>query len=222
VWAREPRSGRARPALTPDDLVRAALEIADAEGFEAVSMRNVARSLGVGAMTLYSYVASKDELLDLVFDELMGELLLPEPMPDDWREALGTIARRTRDVWLRHPWIASSIAERSGFGPNALRHVEQSLAAIDGLGVAGADALAVLAAVDDYALGHTMRRVLQVAGRREEDRAAMEAYWADVIASGEFPQLAKIAEGAWELDHDERFERGLAWLLDGIAARYER
>ena len=225
MWARDPRVGRARgrPApLTRDDLVRAALAIADAEGFEAVSMRNVARSLGVGAMTLYSYVASKDDLLDLVFDELMGELVLPEPLPDDWREALSAIARRTRDVWLRHPWIAASIAERSGFGPNALRHVEQSLAAIDGLGLDGADALAVLSAVDDYALGHTMRRVLQVADRREEDRAVMEAYWADMLASGEFPRLAAMAEHSWELDHDERFERGLRWVLDGIAARYER
>jgi AcrR family transcriptional regulator len=202
--------------------MRAALAIADAEGFEAVSMRNVARSLGVGAMTLYSYVASKDDLLDLVFDELMGELLLPEPLPEDWREALSAIARRTRDVWLRHPWIASSIGERAGFGPNAMRHVEQSLAAVEGLGVDGADAMAILGAVDDYALGHTMRRVLQQADRSEEQRAVMEAYWADMLASGEFPRLARIAEGPWELDHDERFERGLQWVLDGIAARYER
>jgi AcrR family transcriptional regulator len=226
VWAREPRPVRGRGRSTPltrDDLVGAALAIADADGFEAVSMRNVARRLGVGTMTLYSYVASKDDLLDLVFDELMGELLVPEPLPDDWREAISAIARRTRDVWLRHPWIASSIGERSGFGPNAMRHVEQSLAAVELLGIEGADAFAALGAVDDYALGHAMRRVAEETGRgREADRAVMEAYWADMLASGEFPRIARIAEGAWELDHDERFERGLRWVLDGIAARYER
>ena len=67
-----------------------------------------------------------------MFDEIMGELLIPEPLPDGWREALGAIARRTREVWLRHPWMASSVGQRSSFGPNSMRHVEQSIAAIDG------------------------------------------------------------------------------------------
>src|SRR5215217_7745920 len=94
IWAREDRNaarrgrGRAAQGLTRDDVIRAALEVADAGGFEAVSMRNVAQRLGVGTMTLYSYVTSKEDVLDLMFDEVMRELLVPEPQPDDWREAL--------------------------------------------------------------------------------------------------------------------------------------
>lgn len=231
VWARDPRErrGRARIAepLSRDEVVRAALELADRDGFEAVSMRNVARHLGVGAMTLYSYVESKDDLLDLMFDEIMGELLLPEPLPEDWRTAISAIARRTRDVWLRHHWMASTIVRRSSFGPNSMRHVEQSLAALDGLQLEGHEAFGVLSAVDDFALGHTMRQVLEEAGMHqgrgaEEWRRTMERYWEDLLATGEYPRFAAIAGTDWNFEHDERFERGLAWMLDGIAARYER
>ena len=231
VWAREPRRqrGRARGTeLTRDDIVRAALDLADTEGFESVSMRNVARRLGAGAMTLYSYVESKDDLLDLMFDEIMGELLVPEPLPDGWRAALSAIARRTREVWLRHSWMASSVGERSSFGPNSMRHVEQSIAAIRDLGVGNDDSFLVLGAVDDYTLGFTMRQVLQRASLGGDEpgavewRAAMERYWEEMIATGDFPNLEAIAGTDWEFAADARFEQGLEWMLDGIAARYER
>jgi AcrR family transcriptional regulator len=208
--------------------VEAALTVADDEGFEAVSMRNVAARLGVGTMTLYSYVSSKDDLLDLMFDEVMRELLLPEPLPADWRAALTAIAQRTREVWLRHPWIASSLGERSAFGPNSMRHVEQSLAAVSGLGLDGPEAFVVLSAVDDYTLGHAMRQVGQQAalGREgidaDEWRRSMEPYWRDMIATGEFPRMAKMADVEWDFLNEERFELGLQWILDGIAARYGR
>src|SRR5215218_1642963 len=144
VWARsqrEPRDrGRRAAPQTREEVVLAALAVADDAGFDAVSMRNVAARLGVGTMTLYSYVSSKDDLLDLMFDEVMRELHLPEPLPADWRQALIELSRRTREVWLRHPWLVSSIGERSAFGPNSMRHVEQSLAAVSGLGLEGPDA----------------------------------------------------------------------------------
>ena len=230
VWAREPRErrGRARATeLSRADIVRAALEVADEQGHEAVSMRNVARRLGAGAMTLYSYVESKDDLLDLMFDEIMGELLIPEPLPDGWREALGAIARRTREVWLRHPWMASA-GQRSSFGPNSMRHVEQSIAAIADLGLGTHESFLVLGAVDDYTLGFTMRQVVQQTALGSDEpsavewRAAMERYWEDMIATGDFPHLQAIAASDWEVATDVRFEQGLAWMLDGIAARHER
>jgi AcrR family transcriptional regulator len=232
IWARPPREqrGRVRAAQprTREEIVQAALAVADDEGFDAVSMRNVAQRLGVGTMTLYSYVSSKDDLLDLMFDEIMGELLVPEPLPTDWREAITAISRRTREAWRRHPWIASSIGERSAFGPNSMRHVEQSLAAVEGLGLEGQEAFIVLGAVDDYVLGHTMRQVGQEAalGREgidaDEWRQAMEPYWRDMLATGEYPRLAKLTDVKWDFLNEQRFELGLGWILDGIAARYER
>jgi AcrR family transcriptional regulator len=231
VWARTerlPRPSRQRRQPSREQIVAAALAVADEEGFDAVSMRNVARRLRVGAMTLYTYVESKDDLLDLMFDEIMRELLLPEPLPDDWRQAISAVARRTRDVWLRHPWLAAGIGQRSALGPNSMRHVEQSLVALSGLGLEGPEAFVVLGAVDDYVLGHVMRHAGMQAGLRREGidqdewRARMEPYWRDMIATGEFPRLARMADAEWDLLNDERFELGLQWVLDGIAARYER
>jgi AcrR family transcriptional regulator len=230
IWARSPREprGRARAAVTREQIVEAALAVADDAGFEAVSMRNVAQRLGVGAMTLYHYVPSKRDLLDLMFDEVMRELLLPEPLPADWREAISAIARRTREAWHRHPWIASSIGERSAFGPTSMRHVEQSLAAVAGLGLEGPDAFVVLGAVDDYVLGHAMRLLGQEAalGREgidaDEWREAMEPYWREMIATGEFPRMSSLVDVEWDFHNEERFELGLGWILDGIAARYGR
>jgi AcrR family transcriptional regulator len=230
IWAREAREprGRARATVTREEIVEAALAVADDAGFDAVSMRNVAERLGVGAMTLYHHVPSKDDLLDLMFDEIMGELLVPEPLPTDWREAITAVSRRTREAWRRHPWIASSIGERSAFGPNSMRHVEQSLAAIEGLGLSGQEAVVVLGAVDDYVLGHTTRQIGQEAalGRdgidADEWREAMEPYWRDMLETGDYPRLAGLVDVEWEFLNEERFELGLGWILDGIAARYGR
>jgi AcrR family transcriptional regulator len=160
-------------------IVGAALALADSDGVVAVTMRGVAERLGLGTMTLYSYVGGKDELIDRMVDAVVGEMLVPEPMPPDWRGALRAIALRTHDVFARHPWIFETA--RRPRGANVRRHVEQSLAAVAPLGADEATAAAILAAVDDYTIGHALR------------------------AHG--PQ--------------SDFERGLGWLLDGIAAELD-
>src|SRR6185436_15098966 len=96
IWER-PEPGARRPRYTREQIARTALAIADAEGFEAVSMRRVASELGAGTMTLYHYVRNKDELIELMDDAMMSELIVPDDeMPSDWREALTAIARRSR------------------------------------------------------------------------------------------------------------------------------
>ena len=95
IWTRPEPAGRAA-RLGRDDIARAALAIADREGFAAVSMRRLAREVGVGTMSLYHYLRTKDDLLELMDDAVMGELLVPaEELPDDWREALTAIAETT-------------------------------------------------------------------------------------------------------------------------------
>src|ERR1700743_1314730 len=86
------------------EIVVAAVRIADAEGVEAVSMRRLADELGVATMTPYTHVESKDELIDLMRDAVAAEMILPEPITDDWREALRAIAHRTKDAFEAHPW----------------------------------------------------------------------------------------------------------------------
>jgi hypothetical protein len=133
LWTRVP-PGERRTLITREELAAAAVRIADTEGFAALSMRRLASEVGVGTMTLYHYVRNKDELLTLVFDAAMGEVTLPndETLPRDWRPALVVIARRTRQVLTRHPWMFD-IADDPPIGPNSVRHVAQTLEALSHL-----------------------------------------------------------------------------------------
>src|ERR1700750_691298 len=108
-----------RPSLgiTRDDIVAAGLAIADPEGLDAVSMRRVAQDLGVGTMTLYSHVADKGELLDLMNDEVRAEVVVPAELPSDGREALSELARRTAESMIRHAWVAADRGRSPRIGP---------------------------------------------------------------------------------------------------------
>jgi AcrR family transcriptional regulator len=236
IWAR-PAPGERKPAHTRERIAAAALEVADTEGFEAVTMRRVAAALGAGTMTLYHYVRNKRELAALMDDAMMAELVIPEEeLAGEWREGLAQIARRSYAVFLRHPWIfdhfAAEEAPEPG-GPNALRHVEQSLAAaaLTGLPVEGQ--MEVVGLVDDYVWGHAMRaRAVHDNAHRDEGKLdALVAYLETQLATGEFPHLSAFTgddpragfERLGELARDpDRFERGLQSLLDGIELRLER
>jgi AcrR family transcriptional regulator len=238
IWAR-PAPGERKPTLSREKIVATALAIADAEGFAAVSMRRIASELGAGTMTLYHYVKTKDELIALIGDAIMGELLMPhDAVPEGWREGLTEIARRTRDVFARHPWILEHIDERSddGAGPNTLRHVEQSLAVASCTGLDIEGQMELVALVDDYVFGYVMRAreafglgADGTAAKRRLD--AMLAYVETQLASGEFPHLATFSagdpRGAFErvarmTTDEQRFEHGLQILLDGVALWLER
>jgi AcrR family transcriptional regulator len=222
------------------EIVDAAVALADAEGLEAVSMRRLAEKLGVGTMTPYSYVADKDELLDLMLDEIGRGMLLPEPLPDDWRQALRAIALSTRATIEAHPWIFRGQARRPRGRINTMRHIEQSIAAVLMLGVDRETGARVLMAVDDYVLGHCFRKRMRermtramatAAGTGKpaengerppldpEVEAAMEAGELPLIARGFKERRAGAFRG---VPPEGDFETGLDWLLDGIEALAER
>jgi AcrR family transcriptional regulator len=200
IWLR-PGPGERKPTLSRERIVATALQIADAEGFEAVSMRRIAGELGAGTMTLYHYVKTKDELIALVGDAIMGELVIPdEQLPEGWREGLAEIARRTRGVFARHPWILEHIDEQSddGAGPNTLRHIEQSIAMASRTGLDIEGQLELTALIDDYVFGYVMRARAGF-GFDAEDPAAERQLegmlaWVDgQLATGEFPHLAAFS-----------------------------
>jgi AcrR family transcriptional regulator len=211
---------RARRApLTPETIVDAALAVADAEGFEAVSMRRVASELGVAAMSLYHHVADKDELLELMSDALAGEVIFAERTPADWREALRGIALRTHASFTRHPWLIDAAGRRTIVTPNQLRHIEQSVEAVHGLDVDERTAIAMVMAVDDYTVGHAFRRARFAAENRplatERERRRMR----ELLDTGDYPLLAAIMDADIDLTPPEdTFETALEWLLDGMEA----
>jgi AcrR family transcriptional regulator len=238
IWAR-PAPGERKPAYTRERIAEAALKIADAEGYEAVTMRRVAAELGAGTMTLYHYVRNKDELTAMMDDSIMAELLVPaDELADDWREALAEIARRSYAAFQRHPWIFEHLAEEdepNPGGPNALRHVEQSLAAAAKTGLDIAGQFELVALVDDYVWGHAMRgratREHSAGEHAQERLEAILAYLKAQLDTGEFPHMSAFVgddamtafERVMEMAGDPgRFERGLQRLLDGIALDLER
>ncbi len=191
-------------------------------------MRRLAAELDAGTMTLYHYVRTKDEVLTLVLDALMGEVVFgpDEPMPEHWRDAMTAIAERSRASILRHPWILD-ITEDPALGPNAVRHFDQSLQAVASLPIPLAQKLDIVSTVDEYVFGSCL---WEREGRQPEatDDAGMISYVNGLIATGQYPQLAALAteyglDEAWdEIERHrrdpKRFERNLARLLDGIEA----
>ncbi|WP_225726497.1 MULTISPECIES: TetR/AcrR family transcriptional regulator [unclassified Nocardia] len=226
IWDRMIQQNREpRQALSREQIVRVALDIADSEGLQAVSMRRIAAKLGTTAMSLYRHVSDKEDLLDLLVDEVYGETELPERPSSDWRADLRLFARRTRTVLLRHTWFASVAATRPPLGPNALRHLEFSLSVIDGLGPDIGRLAGVLAAINSYVMGFVLGELAEEETRRrgglseEQWRATVGPYVERVVASGRYPTFNRFVTEAGDLNGTENFEFGLDCLLDGIAAR---
>jgi AcrR family transcriptional regulator len=224
VWARQPPPRR-RP-LTTAAIVAAAIAVADADGLEAVSLRRVSAELGARTMSLYSHIASKQDLLDLMLDEVLGEFIVLGAIPADWRGALRALARQSRAAGLAHPWLSSLIAQRPRIGPNGIRHAEQSLAALAGIETDEQTKRVILTTVDDYTLGRVQREIVALELPRRQGitdtewRAEAAAYLERVVASGEYPHLAGFgASGVIaEQDPERTFEAGLDLLIAGIAA----
>lgn len=191
-------------------IAAAALAIADAEGFPAVTMRRVAQELGVGTMSLYYHAKSKVELISAIDDALMAEVLVPT-LPEDWREALTAIASRTRDVFVRHPWALSSM-QSAPPGLNATLHMEQCLQALAKTSITIEEKLTLLALVDDFVFGYALRVTA------DDPVVDMDAA-KKRLATGPFPELRKAfsKEPKWSIPN--RFDLGLEAILDKFSER---
>jgi AcrR family transcriptional regulator len=211
--------GRARRGLDVETIVATALHIADEEGVDAVSMRRIATELRVGTMSLYHHVADKEELLELMADATSAELIVPGEILGDWREALRAIAHRTRDAFLRHPWLIDTAGTRPLVTRNALRHVEQSIAIVVGLDVDRDTAVAMVMATDDYTIGHVFRQSRIAAGDRPFSAGRDGDRVRDLLATGEFPHLQRVFADEGEIaPPPDTFDAGLEWLFDGMQA----
>jgi AcrR family transcriptional regulator len=206
--------------------VRAAIEIADAEGIEAISMRHIASVLGVGTMSLYWHVVNKDELLDLVFDEIFGEIEPLKASSGDWRADAEQIAHATRAVMHRHPWLTSLVGDRPALGPNLLRHLEASLAKFEPLGLSAGAMLGIMGTIDIWTIGFVVRELQERWFRQQNEMTVdelytwMEPYVVEQLATGEYPAFARCLEQlSGPPSADEQFQFGLDCLLDGIEVR---
>jgi AcrR family transcriptional regulator len=230
IWMRPARNSRGPdPGYSRERITAAAITIADAEGLEAISMRRVARELGAGAMSLYRYIGSKDDLIELMIDETAGELPVPEPT-GDWRRDLTAVAEQQRASLLRHPWLATIGGGRPTFGPNTLRSFEHALRCVDGLGLSIDRMLTIVLAVGGFVRGFVQGQVAEAEAQRrtklteQQWREIQGPYLQQIMDSGEFPLFTKVIIDA-ELPHmdpERQFRTGLNDLLDGISAQLDR
>ena len=228
-----PQSRPGRPGrLSRADIVDIAVAIADAEGTEAISMRRIARDLRVGAMSLYWYVESKEELHQLMLETVQAEIEAPVPS-GDWRTDLAAYASNTRAALLRHPWAIDFINSGPPSGPNDARNADRLIGALDGLGLDAKTTMWILGTLGTYVMGAAFRDIQELRWHRDMAEATADMTEAEVEAlraefgqrvrqSGRYPNIAKIFDANFDPDlpatSDDRFWFGLGCLLDGIAA----
>ncbi len=221
----EPARGP-RPSFSRAQLTEAAIRVADAEGLKAISMRRVATEIGSGTMSLYRYVSGKDDLIDLMLDAVAVEYM-PAEVSGDWRADLRGLAVRTRQVMLRHPWIAPLTVGRQAAGPNRIRLMETGLRMVDGLGISIDGMLTITGTVMAFVSGFVSAEVAEVEASRltgmdvTEWMARQAPFIQSLLETGEYPLFSRMTQEAGRryVSWDERFAYGLDRLLDGVAAR---
>jgi AcrR family transcriptional regulator len=188
IWMRPERAAVGRPAQrSRAQITGTAIEIADREGLAAVSMRRVAAELGTGAASLYRYVETREELLDLMTDATGGEYRLPEPS-GDWLADLIAVGEQSRAILRRHPWLPGLVLSRPVIGPNGVAVLEHVLAAL------AAHPAGIAAKMEAFAMlnGITAAFVLQELAGGPELRQRNVAYLQHALGSGEHPRLVQL------------------------------
>ena len=229
-WQRAPErpARRRRDPISRDAIVTAAVQLLDREGLAALSMRKLADELGAGAASLYWHVGSKDGLLDLVMDEVIGEGKVPDPEPDRWQEQIKQVARDQRAGILRHPWIVRVSIGRIPMGPNALRYSERILAILRAGGLpprlAVQGYLLLIATINGFTIDETGvdDSAEGILGRDPEGLQQVADMARDYIASlpaALFPNMTTLADEFALSDPDERFELLLDIFVDGLSRR---
>ncbi|MFJ8045709.1 TetR/AcrR family transcriptional regulator [Kitasatospora sp. NPDC096147] len=223
VWTRPERGARGPAAgHTRAELAGVAVRLADRDGLAAVSMRQVGAELGTGQASLYRYLGSRDDLLDLMTDAVAGEIDLAVPLTGDPVEDLVALAVRARAVRLRHRWLVDVPPEPLRIGPRGMDFLEYALRALAPAGLPGRAALEVTAVLN--ALTEQFARAESQAGRELNGRQAAQAgYLGETAARGGHPYLAAAMAGQSEAEPAEdegvRFRRIVRQALAGLIAR---
>jgi AcrR family transcriptional regulator len=234
LWGSQTNTGRS--GLSLKAIITAAIEIADRDGLEALSMRNVAERLRAGTMSLYTHVPGKRELIELMIDTTYGELYEdveePSRQPSGWQEALRFIARRNWELYRRHPWMLQVTPWRPVIGPHASLKYEAELRPLDGVGLSDVEMDATLTLILSHVEG--CARAQAARDRTQHDTGMTDAEWwvahapllAQLIDPTLFPVATRVGtsagqeyEGAANPEH--AFTFGLDRILAGIAELIE-
>ncbi|NEW47812.1 TetR/AcrR family transcriptional regulator [Nocardia cyriacigeorgica] len=228
VWTRPQRRRRDQPALSREQIVAEAVALLDAEGVAALSMRKLGAKLNAGATSLYTHVANKDELIELVTDEVLGELpTMTVPDPSQWRSATMELAKELRATILRHPWLASVLGEIGTvyLGPNMMRVSDSVLETFEAAGFDMAGADHAMNVVFSYVLGNALAEAASVVviarSGVDEEEWMRRVFPAAEAAARPYPTVHKrytsSQDPAWSAkSRDESFAHELGLILNGI------
>ncbi|MEU4584472.1 TetR/AcrR family transcriptional regulator C-terminal domain-containing protein [Kitasatospora aureofaciens] len=222
-----------RQALSTAQVATAAIELADAEGVEAVTMRRVAQVLGLSPMALYTYVPGKAELLDLMLDTVYARMPRSTPADDGWRARAAAVADDNRALYRAHPWMAAVSTSRPPLGPGLMAKYEYELQALDSTGLDDVELNAALT----HLLGFVQTCARMAADERavQQDSAMSDKQWwagnaellARVFDPERYPTAARVGAAAGEAHSGaygpaHAYEFGLGRVLDGLAALIEK
>ncbi|SEG81321.1 regulatory protein, tetR family [Thermomonospora echinospora] len=218
LWERDGRESRR--GLSLEEIVRTAIEVADAEGLAGLSMRKVAERLGFTTMSLYRHVPGRDHLIDLMSDAVTGPPPAP-PAGDGWRPRLEACARHAWHLRERHPWLAEVRGTRHIPGPNTVAHYERMLSTLAGTGLSPAEVIAAVEVVGRFIDAQALTLV-EIAQAERGSGVSEQEWWGarDSLYAhlDRYPTISALWEAGGYDRPEDPFEFGLARLLDGIEA----
>jgi TetR/AcrR family transcriptional regulator, tetracycline repressor protein len=215
-----PRRRRPRGSLVRQQVVEAALALADQEGLEALTMQNLARRLDCGVMTLYGYVESKEDLLDAVALRGLGDLQLPRPLPTGSEAILASWGRALRLTLIEHPSLPVIFLSRAVIGPGIVRGLEALLGPLGRSGIPPAAGVHAVYAVLTYTTGFV---AWEIPRTRRQSQEAYAANWRQELARlppADFPLVGSALDELGQVAGEKQFELGLTALAAGLAVQY--
>jgi AcrR family transcriptional regulator len=234
VWERPEPQPRAAPVpLSRAKIATTAIRLADAHGLDGLSVRKIAKELGVGPMRLYDYVINRSELLDLMVDavyaQIAGAEIAGADQHPEWRATILAVVHRTRRAALDHEWFADLLGGRPHLGPHALAVGESTAAALSRApGVRGTDDLQrALGALNAFMVGALRREITERRTARSTGtdvsawQAALGPYLTRMLDTGRYPTVARLVLDGAHLDAGETFHHNLTTVLDGITGHSE-
>ncbi|MFG1797871.1 TetR/AcrR family transcriptional regulator C-terminal domain-containing protein [Nocardia sp. NPDC049149] len=213
--AKTSTNGTSRPPLNREKVLHTAIRLADEQGLAALSMRKLAQTLGVEAMSLYNHVANKDDLLDGIADLVVAEMAAPT-IDQEWKAAMRARATSAHEVLLRHPWATGLIGSRLNVGPAMLRYIDATLGCLRTAGFSYQQADRAWNAMDSHIYGFTLQEVnfpLQ-----PDEYAAAATQFLPRIPADEFPYMNALSQLVIDGEHTgiADFDFGLTLILDGL------
>src|SRR5919107_839825 len=213
-----------RPRLDRDQVLRGAVAVADRGGLPALTIRSLADELGVKPMTVYSYVKSKEEILDGIVDIVFAEIELPT-VGGDWRTELTRPARSAREVLRRHPWAIPLLESRTSPGPANLRHHDAVLGTLRAAGFAAAGTAHAYALLDAFLYGHAVQEASLPFEGPEGPTEVEPQVRESMSLAGDFPHLTEMMASYYlqpGYDFADEFQIGLDAVLDALSTWLSR